>query len=105
LPRRVARWKALADRASGDSRVQTYGVSLDSLVATRAYAIEHELTFPVVSLVQQRARGLLDWPRVPQIRVLNDEDRVAFTRLGVLESDAAVDSIVAAARDTSNLPP
>jgi peroxiredoxin len=98
-------WNALADRLADDSRVRTYGVSLDSLEASRAYAMEHELAFPVVSLAERRAQGLLHLQRVPQILILNHKGRVAFTRLGVLESEAAVDSIVAAARDTSSLEP
>jgi hypothetical protein len=98
-------WNALADRLVGDSGVWIYGVSLDSLEASRSYAMEHELAFPVVSLTQPRAQGLFHLQRVPQVLILNDEGRVTFTRLGVLESDAAVDSILAAARDTSSLLP
>jgi peroxiredoxin len=94
-------WKALA----GDSRVCIYGVSLDSLEASRSYAMEHALGFPVVSLTKPRAQGLFHLQRVPQILILNDEGRVAFTRLGVVESDAAVGSIGAAARETSSLLP
>jgi hypothetical protein len=70
--------------------VRICGVSLDWLEASRAYAMEHELAFPVVSLAERRAQGLLHLQRVPQILILNDEGRVALTRLGVVESDAAV---------------
>lgn len=59
----------------------------------------------MVSLTQPRAQGLFDLRWVPQVLMLNDEGRVVFTRLGVVESDAAVDSIVAAARDTLSLLP
>jgi peroxiredoxin len=98
-------WNALAERLAEDSGEWIYGVSLDSLEASRAYATEHALGFPVVSLTERRAQGLSHLQRVPQILILNDEGRVVFTRLGVVESDAAVDSIVAAARDTSSLLP
>jgi peroxiredoxin len=98
-------WNELAERLAEDSGAQTYGVSLDSLEASRTYAMEHGLVFSVVSLAQRRAQRLFHLRRVPQILILSDEGRVAFTRLGVLESDAAVDSIVAAARDTSSLLP
>jgi hypothetical protein len=98
-------WNGLADRLADDSRVRTYGVSLDSLEASRAYAMEHELAFPVVRLTERRAQGLVRLRRVPQVLILNHEGRVVFRRLGVLESEAAVDSIVAAARDTSSLEP
>ncbi|MGD2154516.1 MAG: redoxin domain-containing protein [Gemmatimonadales bacterium] len=98
-------WNALAKQLAGDSRVLIYGVSLDSLEASRSYATEHELGFPVVSLMERRAQGLFRLRRVPQALILNDEGRVAFTQLGVVGSDAAVDSIVAAARDTSSLLP
>jgi peroxiredoxin len=98
-------WRALANRLAGESRVRIYGVSLDSLEASRAYAMEHELSFPVVSLTERRPQNLFRLRRVPQVLILNDEGRVALTRLGVLESDAAVDSILAAARDTSSLLP
>jgi hypothetical protein len=90
-------WNGLADRLAGDSPVSIYGVSLDSLEATRVYAMEHELAFPVVSLTQPRMEGLYRLQRVPQIVILDDEGRVAFTRLGVVE-----DSIVTAARGTSS---
>jgi peroxiredoxin len=98
-------WKALANRLAGESRVRIYGVSLDSLHASRAYAMENELAFPVVGLADRRAQGLFHLQRVPQVLILNDEGRVAFMRLGVMESEAALDSIVAAARDTSSLEP
>jgi peroxiredoxin len=88
------------DRLADDSRVRVYGVSLDSPEATRAYAMEHELAFPVVSLTERRAQRLFHLQRVPQVLILNDEGRVVFTRRGVMESDTAVDSVVAAARDT-----
>jgi hypothetical protein len=93
-------WNALPDRLADDSCVQVYGVSLDSLEATRTYAMEHELAFPVVSLTERRAQRLFHLQRVPQVLILNDEGRVVFTRRGVMESDTAVDSVVAAARDT-----
>jgi len=98
-------WDALGERLAADSRVSIYGISLDSLEASRSHAMEHALGFPVVSLMERRAQGLFRLQRVPQILILNDEGRVEFTRLGVVESDAAVDSIVAAARDTSSLLP
>jgi peroxiredoxin len=98
-------WNALADRLAADSGVQAYGVSLDSLEITRSYAVNHALAFPVVSLTERRVHRLFHLQRVPQILILNDEGRVVFTRLGVVGSDAAVDSIVAAARDTSSLLP
>jgi hypothetical protein len=52
----------------------------------------------VGSAPERRVQGLFHLQRVPQVRIRNDEGRVAFTRLGVVESDAAVDSVVAAAR-------
>ncbi|MGD2152889.1 MAG: redoxin domain-containing protein, partial [Gemmatimonadales bacterium] len=69
-------WNALAERLAGDLRVSIYGVSLDSLEASRAYATEHALGFPVVSLTERRAQGLFRLQRVPQILILNDEGRV-----------------------------
>ncbi len=93
------RLSLLALVASCSSRV-----SLDSLEASRAYAMEHELAFSVVNLVQRRAQSLFHLQRVPQVLILNDQGRVAFTRLGVVESEAALDSIVTAVRDTSSLP-
>jgi hypothetical protein len=98
-------WNALAERLAGDPGVWIYGVSLDSLEATRSYVVENALAFLVVSLAERRAQGLFHLQRVPQILILNDEGRVAFTRLGVLESEAALGSIVAAARDASSLMP
>jgi peroxiredoxin len=96
-------WNALAHRLAGDTRVQIYGVSSDSLEASRAYMLEHKLAFPVVSLTELRAQALFHLQLVPQTLILNDEGRVVFTRLGVVESEAALDSIFAAAQDTSSL--
>jgi hypothetical protein len=98
-------WNALAERLAGDSGVSIYGICLDSLEASRSYAMERALAFSVVSLTERRAQGLFHLRRVPQTLILDDEGRVVFTRLGVLESEASLDSIVAATRDTSSLLP
>ncbi len=91
-------WKAVAEGLVGDSQVAIYGVALDSADAARAYAAEHQLRFPVIPQPDPRLVGLYRISSVPLILVLNEEGRMAYARLGVLDSPAAVDSVVSAAR-------
>ncbi len=75
-----------------------YGVALDSAEAAAAYAGEHELKFPVVAKPDPRLAGLYRVSGVPLVLVVNEDGRMAYARLGVLESALAIDSVVAAAQ-------
>ena len=90
-------FNALAARLASDSGIALYGVSLDSTVAARSYAAEHALRFPVIAQLVPRLVGLYRVSSVPLILVLNEQARMAYVRLGVLDSGAALDSVVQAA--------
>ncbi len=91
-------WKAVAARLGDESGVRVYGVSVDSLEPTRAYAVAHGLGFPVVTLTHPKTRALYRLQAVPRVLILDEEGRVVLTRLGAMDDGPAVDSIVAAAR-------
>ena len=91
-------WKAVAERLDGEANVGLYGVSTDSLAVTRAYTAEHGLGFAVETMTEAKVQALYHLQRVPQTLILDHEGRVIFTRLGPVEGDAAVDSIVAVAK-------
>ena len=96
----LASWETIAAHLAEESGVQVFGVSRDSLEATRAYMEDQGLSFPVVTFSEPRIRALYRLQAVPQTLILNGEGRVIFVRLGAVESEAAVDSVVAAARAT-----
>ena len=85
---------ALAAQRAPDSGSVMYGVALDSARAARSYAAEHALRFPVIAEPALRLVGLYRVSSVPLILVLNEQGRMAYTRLGVLDAPAAVDSVV-----------
>jgi len=93
----VPAWKAIAARLEDDPGITVYGVALDSTRVTAAYAAEHGLGFPVIAQRDPRLVGLYRVSAVPLVLVL-DDGRMAYARLGILESPAAIDSVVAAAR-------
>ena len=90
-------FNALAAQLAPDSGIVMYGVALDSARAARSYAAEHALRFPVIAEPALRLVGLYRVSSVPLILVLNEQARMAYVRLGVLDSVAAVDSVVQAA--------
>jgi peroxiredoxin len=94
----LASWETIAEDLAEEWGVRVFGVSRDSPEATRAYVEDHGLSFPVVSFSEPRIRALYRLQAVPQTLILNGDGRVLYARLGAVESEAAVDSVVAAAR-------
>ncbi len=92
-----ARYQRLAERSAwlhpGSYVPRVIGLSLDALDATVAYAREHGLRFPVAQFPTRRDQALYRARSVPLILVINDENRVAYSRMGVLTSPAALDSV------------
>jgi peroxiredoxin len=91
-------WKELAGRLAGDTSVQVYGVSVDSADLTLRYAREHALPYPTVLLHPRSLRSLYRADVVPQTVVLDAEGYVLHARAGVLDTTAALDSVIAATR-------
>lgn len=88
--------KKLAARLGGPVRM--IGVSDEPAEATRRYVQAHGLPFPAASVPERRVIGLFRARTVPLITVVNAEGRATYTRYGTLESAAAIDSVVNAAR-------
>src|SRR5690606_20371898 len=79
-------------------RIAVFGVSVNSSDIAGTFAAEHGLRFPVVRLTRPKDRVLYRTGRVPETRVLDAHGRIVYTRAGVLDTDAVVDSVIAAAR-------
>jgi hypothetical protein len=90
-------FNAIAKRLAPDSQIAIHGVALDSARAAGVYVTEHGLRFPVLAELAPRLVGLYRISGVPLILVVNEQGRLAYVRLGVLQSAAAVDSAVTAA--------
>lgn len=87
-------FNTIAERLAPDSLVPVYGVALDSAGAARTYAAQHALRFPVIAQLNPRLVGLYRVTSVPLVLVVNEQGRLAYARPGVLQSAAAVDSVV-----------
>ena len=91
-------WRQLSQSLAGDSSVGLVAVSLDSVHHTRAYAQEHDLPWPVVTFPDSRYKSLYRARTVPQLLVSQADGRVSCARRGVLADQAAIDSVLVAAR-------
>lgn len=78
--------------------VRTYGISLDSAEATRAYVRQHKLGFPVVGFPERKLVLLYRARAVPLTMVLDSAGRVLYSRLGVVDGRALIDSVLAVVR-------
>lgn len=92
-------WARLADSLTRlpNHSIQIIAISLDSLEATRRYAAEHRLNYPVVTFPSSRLKRLYRAGTVPETVVLDREGRVLHARTGVLSVPAVLDSIYQAA--------
>jgi hypothetical protein len=61
------------------------------------YVREHGVRFPIVQFPTRRDQALYRARSVSFILVINEENRVAYSRMGVLTSPAALDSVWRAA--------
>ena len=93
-------WRRIASELSNEFGVEVYGISVDSVEATRAFVTQHNLGFPVVSFVDPKLRALYRSGIVPQTVVLDAQGMVNYARLGAVTENATVDSILAHARAT-----
>lgn len=91
-------WRLLAARAdslfrTGGAAPQIVGLSLDSLPATTTYVYENSLRFPISHFPTRRDQALYRARSVPLILVIDADNRVVYSRMGVLTNPAAVDSV------------
>lgn len=93
----VPAWNDLTHRVALEGGT-VLGVSLDSLDQTRLYARQHRLEYPVIRFPSEAYRRMYHANTVPITMVIDGGGRVIYARMGVLEIDAAKDSVVAAVR-------
>ena len=85
--------KSIHAELGTNAPIELFGVSVDSLEATRRYMEEHGLAFPVVSLTLRRLLALYRLRRVPQLLLLDHLGRVQYVRAGALAEAHAIDSV------------
>ena len=90
-------WKELGQIFEDDPSVEVVAISLDSVRATRDYAIKHALSSPVITFPDRKYNRLYRARSVPQIVLLEADGQVSYARRGVLTGPSAIDSVMAAA--------
>jgi peroxiredoxin len=73
-----------------------YGVSLDSVDATRQYITKHGLTYPTVRFPNEKVASMYRSGTVPVTLILDETGRTLYSRTGELKSRIAIDSVIAA---------
>lgn len=90
-------WKRIVEKVGARSfRVRVIGISLDSADKARPYRDRHSLPFPIVTFPEPKLAELYRAQRFPLIVLLDAEGRTLYSRLGLLESETAVDSVLEA---------
>lgn len=93
-------WREIAGTIrSQERRIAVLGLAVDEEDGPiRAYRQEHGFDFPVLRFPQPKLRRLYRATAVPLIVLLDSDGRVLYSRLGVLDEPAAIDSVLAALR-------
>ncbi|HEX6369132.1 MAG TPA: TlpA disulfide reductase family protein [Longimicrobium sp.] len=96
----IPAWKQI--KAAADTmksvRAAVYGVSLDSVDATRQYIARHGLPYPTVRFPDEKVAGMYRAGTVPITLVLDERGRAIYSRTGELKDPAAIDSVMQAIR-------
>lgn len=94
-------WTQLAGRLAAlpatEPRVQVVALTTDSMTVAVPYAQSNKLPFALVPFPSRKHVSLYRAFSVPQTVVIDSEGRVLFARNGVIDTPAAVDSVMAAA--------
>jgi peroxiredoxin len=90
-------WKTLAGRLDSASypNVRVFALTTDSVQIATSFAKPHELGFPVIPFVQPKQARLAHAFTVPQTLVVNHEGLVLYSRIGVMDTHGAMDSVLA----------
>jgi peroxiredoxin len=93
-------WKKIAGTLDTLStvRAEVFGVSLDSVEATRKYTQRHALPYPTVRFPEDKLVSMYRAGAVPVTLVLDEEGRTLYSRVGQLSDQAAIDSVIAAVK-------
>ncbi len=90
----LSAWNQIADHLGHNTGVQIIGISTDSILPTQSLVAEHEMRFPVVSMVDPKLRALYRSRVVPQTLLLDANGIITYARLGAVEGIVAIDSIM-----------
>jgi len=74
--------------------VASLGIALDPDGPLDAYRREHHLVFPIVKFPDEKLRRLYRARSVPLVVLLDSTGRVLYSRLGALENEVAIDSVL-----------
>lgn len=98
--RSLGTWKLLYSTLDtlSSPRTRMFALSLDSVDATWRYGRQHALSFPVLHFPDEKIQRLYRARAVPQTIVLDADGRVLYAHAGVFESEAVMDSVLAAVR-------
>lgn len=78
------------------TRAAVYGVSLDSVDATRQYITRHGLPYPTLRFPNEKVSAMYRAGTVPVTLVLDEQGRTIYSRTGELKEKIAIDSVIAA---------
>ena len=96
-------WRRIDSVRGGDPAlrdVELFGVAIDSTDSLSAYVANAGLRFPVVEMAGKELT-FYRLTMVPAVMLLDARGRTLYYRAGVLTAGTAVDSVMAALRDTS----
>jgi hypothetical protein len=93
-------WKRLSAELLADTArpAEVLWLSLSSVDSTNAYVREHDIRFPVIKLPEEKLERVFRTNAVPVTVVLDETGRVIYSRLSVLGTQSAIDSVMTAAR-------
>ena len=96
----IPAWKQLKAAADTMTSVHAavYGVSLDSVDATKQYITQHGLPYQTVRFPDEKVAGMYRAGTVPVTLVLDERGRTIYSRTGELKDPAAIDSVMQAIR-------
>lgn len=79
-------------------RATVWGVSLDSVDATRQYISKHALPYSTVRFPSDKVAAMYRAGTVPVTLVLDESGRTIYSRTGELKEKIAIDSVISAIR-------
>ena len=90
-------WREIASVADTltSHRTQVVGVVLDT-GNVRKYQADHQLAFPILRFPTKRDQSIYRVRSVPLVLLLNADGMAIYSRIGVLDSRAAIDSVISA---------
>jgi peroxiredoxin len=96
----IPAWKQLTSAVDTMTSVRAtvWGVSLDSVDATRQYITKHGLPYSTVRFPNDKVAAMYRAGTVPVTLVIDENGRTIYSRTGELKEKIAIDSVIAAIR-------